>query len=138
MQSSLITYCLTLLALIHSIPAMGSAKLFSKDIQEIKIGSGITISEGDMLSIKISSQTLSDNASLHPAVADGYEVVFAGKDSRSYLNEAILGINHLGPMRCGGIRSINTQAHTNGQQTTIRHSIEVASILHHFPTPSIN
>ena len=136
MQSSLTTYCLTLLALIHSIPAMGSATIFSRYSRD-QGGSGIAISEGDMLSVKVTSQTLSDNASLHPAVADGYEVVLPARIREPTLTNPF-GHKPSGPMRCGGIRSINTQAHVNGQQTTIRHSIEVASILHHFPTPSIN
>lgn len=135
MMQPLILYSIVLMLSNLSVPAQCGEKLFSKNVEDIQIGNGVAISSGDMISVKLTSQILSDNATIHAASSDGYEVVFAGNDSRIYLNEAVLGTGQFGPMKNGGIRRINHVEQINSKQTTVRYSVEIGGILHHLPSP---
>lgn len=124
------------LALFLPLSALCAAKFFSKNIEDVQIGNGATISAGDMISVKLTSQILSDSATIQTASSAGYQVVFAGQDSRDYLNEAVLGTDAFGPMKNGGTRRINHMEQIDSKQTIVRYSVEIGGILHHFPSPS--
>lgn len=106
---------------------------------DIQTGSGAVISHGDMISVRITRQVLSDSLQVLHSQSDGCEVIIVGSDSRSYVNEAVLGIKPLGAMRHGGIRTINNlENQSTNNPFVARYRIEAVSILHHLPIPHYN